>query len=195
MNLTKLIKITPVLLSAVLFYQCSSEKAENTDKKPAEVPAEVKMAYIDSDSLYTNYNFAKDVNEASQRSQSKLESARQQKAAEIQRFAASMEQKYKNNQYLTEQSFNADQQKLQQMQADAERYMVNLQNTLGTEMGQSTKQLQDSINKCVKEYAKEHNISVVLDKSQTWYVNNIPNITNDIVKILNTRYTKVAESK
>ena len=32
---------------------------------------------------------------------------------------------------------------------------------------------------------------MVLDKKATYYVNGIPNITNDIVKILNERYNKV----
>ena len=59
------------------------------------IPTEVKMAYIDSDSLFTKYNFAKDVNEASQRANTKFESARQQKASEIQRFAAEMDKKRK----------------------------------------------------------------------------------------------------
>ena len=47
------------------------------------------------------------------------------------------------------------------------------------------------IAKSAFEYAKKNGISVVLDKKATYYVNGIPNITNDIVKILNERYNKV----
>lgn len=192
MKLIQAIKITPLLLGALLFCQCSdAEKTEEKSVAPAAVPAEIKMAYINSDSLYMKYNFAKDVLEADQRAMNRLESARQQKAAEIQRFAAQMEQKYKNNGYLSEASFNADQQKLQQMNNDAERYMANLQNQLGNESGLSQKQLSDSINKCVSEYAKQKGYTVVLDKKTTWYINDVPDITDELVKILNGRYNKV----
>lgn len=191
MKAIKVIKFTPLVVGALLLCQCSNEEKEKKASAPAMIPTEVKMAYIDSDPLFTKYNFAKDVNEASQRANTKFESARQQKAAEIQRFAAEMDKKAQNNGYLTEESFRADQQKLQQMNNDAERYMANLQNQLSNEMALNTKQLNDSIDKCVSEYAKQKGISVVLDKKTSWYIDNIPNITDDIVKILNERYNKV----
>ncbi len=191
MKAIKVIKFTPLVVGALLLCQCSNEEKEKKASAPAMIPTEVKMAYIDSDSLFTKYNFAKDVNEASQRANTKFESARQQKAAEIQRFAAEMDKKAQNNGYLTEESFRADQQKLQQMNNDAERYLANLQNQLSNEMALNTKQLNDSIDKCVSEYAKQKGISVVLDKKTSWYIDNIPNITDDIVKILNERYNKV----
>ena len=149
MKAIKVIKFTPLVVGALLLCQCSNEEKEKKASAPAMIPTEVKMAYIDSDSLFTKYNFAKDVNEASQRANTKFESARQQKAAEIQRFAAEMDKKAQNNGYLTEESFRADQQKLQQMNNDAERYMANLQNQLSNEMALNTKQLNDSIDKCV----------------------------------------------
>ena len=193
MKIFHAIKMAPVLLMALALFSCSSAETEKetTANTPAAVPQKVKMAYIDSDTLLSKYNFAKDVLEAGQRAQNRVESARNQKMQEIQRFAAQMEQKYKNNQYLTESSFNADQQKLQQMNNDAERYMANLQNQLANEMGLSNKQLNDSINKCVNEYAKKKELSVVLRKEATWYLVGVPDVTEDIVKILNERYNKV----
>ena len=88
-------------------------------------------------------------------------------------------------------SYKADMQKYQQMGYDAERHMNDLQNKFVNENNLSLKQLNDSIDKCISEYAKKNGISVVLDKKATYYVNGIPNITNDIVKILNERYNKV----
>lgn len=194
MKFTRLTQYAAVILLAVAATACAKEdKAGAKQSAPAQVPTEVKMAYIDSDSILSKYNFAKDIMEANQRNQSKLESAYQQKANEIQRFQSEIEQKYKNNGYLTEDSFNADQQKLQQMNNDAQRYMGNLQNQLANESNLNAKQLQDSIDNCVNEYAKVKGISVVLKKEATFYVNGIPDITNDIVKILNERYNKVSE--
>ena len=69
--------------------------------------------------------------------------------------------------------------------------MGDLQNKYINENNLSMKQLQDSIDKCVNEVAKQKGISVVLKKEATFYVNDIPNITDDVVKILNERYNKV----
>ncbi|MDE6812399.1 MAG: hypothetical protein K2J28_00990 [Duncaniella sp.] len=60
----------------------------------------LNIRYIDSDSLMTHYNLAKDFQEASMRAVSKIESARQSKANEIQKFAAAIEQKARSNGYL-----------------------------------------------------------------------------------------------
>lgn len=193
MKMTRVIKVTTMLLGVLLLCQCTKSEESKTKQTPAKVPTEVKMAYIDSDSLLAKYNFAKDIFEANQRAQNKLESVRQQKASELQRFQSEIEQKGRNNGYLSEESYKADLQKYQQMGYDAERHMNDLQNKYINENSLSTKQLQDSIDKCISEYAKAKGISVVLKKEATYYVNDIPNITNDIVKILNEHYNKVEQ--
>ncbi len=191
MKITRVIKVTTLFLGAILFCQCSNKENKTSAQAPAKVPTEVKMAYIDSDSLLNKYNFAKDIFEAQQRAQNKLESVRQQKASELQRFQSEIENKGRNNGYLTEESYKADMQKYQQMGYDAERHLGDLQNKYINENNLSMKQLQDSIDKCVNEVAKQKGISVVLKKEATFYVNDIPNITDDVVKILNERYNKV----
>lgn len=190
MKITRVINVAALMLGVLLLCQCTKEE-KSAVQPQANVLATVKMAYIDSDSLAAKYNFAKDIFEANQRAQNKLENVRQQKAAELQRFQSEIEQKGRNNGYLTEESYKADMQKYQQMGYDAERHMNDLQNKFVNENNLSLKQLNDSIDKCISEYAKKNGISVVLDKKATYYVNGIPNITNDIVKILNERYNKV----
>ena len=180
MKITRVINVAALMLGVLLLCQCTKEE-KSAVQPQANVPATVKMAYI----------FAKDIFEANQRAQNKLENVRQQKAAELQRFQSEIEQKGRNNGYLTEESYKADMQKYQQMGYDAERHMNDLQNKFVNENNLSLKQLNDSIDKCISEYAKKNGISVVLDKKATYYVNGIPNITNDIVKILNERYNKV----
>lgn len=191
MKITRVINVTMMLLGVLLLCQCTKTEEKSAPQQQAKVPATVKMAYIDSDSLGAKYNFAKDIFEANQRAQNKLETVRQQKANELQRFQQEIETKGRNNGYLTEESYKADMQKYQRMEYDAGRHLNDLQNKFINENDLSLKQLNDSIEKCISEYAKKHGYSVVLDKKTTYYVNDIPNITDDIVKILNERYNKV----
>ena len=114
MKITRVINVAALMLGVLLLCQCTKEE-KSAVQPQANVPATVKMAYIDSDSLAAKYNFAKDIFEANQRAQNKLENVRQQKAAELQRFQSEIEQKGRNNGYLTEESYKADMQKYQQL--------------------------------------------------------------------------------
>ena len=155
----------------------------------------LNIRYIDSDSLMTHYNLAKDFQEASMRAVSKIESARQAKANEIQKFAAAIEQKARSNGYLSEASYNADMQKLQKMQQDAENYLANLSRNTENELGQQQLQLNDSIEYYIKVYNASKGYDAILFKAAGVYFNPSLDITRDIINGLNARYNKVDASK
>ena len=142
------------LLVVVLFASCSGEKtAQNPNTANTIVGSETAMMnvrYINKDTLLNNYLLAKDLSEAVLRSTGNFENIQRKKAAEIQKFAASIENKYKNNGYLSEASLNADQQKLQKMQVDAQNYLANLERNIQEEIFQNNIQLNDSINNFIK---------------------------------------------
>ena len=193
-------KASVLLLSALLFVQCAAKEEEKATGAEANTTTannniNVKVAYVDGDSLMNNYNFAKDVNEAMLRGQNKLDNAQRQKANELQRFYGEIDRKYKNNEYLSHESFNADQQKYQKMQGDAENYIANLQRSVQNELMMNTQQLNDSVNKFIAEYAKKNGYAIILRKEATWYIGNVDDITNDIIKGLNERYNKVDSKK
>ena len=191
-------KAAALFVIALAFVQCSADGGKKDSGKTdgtKAVSADMKIAYIDGDSLMSGYNFAKDVNEAMLRGQSKLESAQRQKENELQRFAGDIDRKYKSNGYLTEASFNADQQKLQKMQGDAQNYMANLQRSVQNELMMNTQQLNDSVDKYIAEYAKKKGYTVILRKAATWYVGNVDDVTDDVIKGLNERYNKVDSKK
>lgn len=155
----------------------------------------LNIRYIDSDSLMARYNLAKDFQEASMRAVSKIENARQAKAAEIQKFASAVEQKARSNGYLSEASYNADMQKLQKMQQDAENYLGNLGRNTENELAQQQLQLNDSIENYIKIYNASKGYDAILFKAAGIYFNPSLDITNDIIEGLNARYNKVDASK
>ncbi len=173
--------------------------ATSCNDKPAEAPKAatgtaletLKIRYIDEDSIMANYNLAKDINEAMLRRQNQYDAAQKQRANDISKFGNAMQQKYQNNQYLTEEAFNADQAKLQKMQADAENYLGNLQQSISNELNQSQIQLLDSIDNFLKDYAKKKGFDMVLRKSATLYIDEKYDVTEEVVEGLNKRYNKV----
>ena len=175
--------------------------AASCNNKPAEAPKTVangtaletlKIRYIDEDSIMANYNLAKDINEAMLRRQNQFDAAQKQRGNEISKFGNAMQQKYQNNQYLTEEAFNADQAKLQKMQNDAENYLANLQQSIQNELNQSQIQLLDSIDNFMKDYAKKKGFDMVLRKSATLFIDEKYDVTDEVIEGLNKRYNKVA---
>lgn len=181
---------------------CAKKEAEEVKAEdPQKAVGEMVIRYVDVDSLLANYNLAKDVNEHILRLNGQFDQAQQQRASEIQKFAGEVERKYKSNGYLTEESFNVDQQKLNKMQNDAQNYLGNLQATYQKEMDGLQKQLNDSVESYISIYAKENGIDMVVRKSAalgaTLYANEKFDVTKSVISGLNKRYTKVekAESK
>lgn len=195
----RVVRASVLLLAAILFAQCSNGNEQKSANAATNTTTngnvDIKIAYVDGDSLMNNYNFAKDVNEAMLRGQSKLDNAQRQKANELQRFYGEIDRKYKNNEYLTQESFNADQQKYQKMQGDAANYMSNLERSVQNELMMNTQQLTDSVNKYIAEYAKKNGYSIILRKEATWYIGNVDDVTNEVIKGLNERYNKVDSKK
>lgn len=191
-------------LAAMTMTACGDNngKKSDTDASPVEKTSDTEststvlnIRYIDSDSLLANYNLAKDLQEATMRAVSRIDNARQSKGSEIQKFASSIEQKARSNGYLSEASYNADMQKLQKMQQDAENYLANLSRNADNELAQQQIQLNDSIESFIKSYNKTHGFDAILYKNAGVYFNPALDITSDVIKGLNARYNKVGESK
>lgn len=190
------ITLSIAIVAAMLFGATAcNEKQDNSAAKSTAVAGGMNIRYVDEDSIMANYNLAKDFNEAMLRRQNQLDAAQQQRGNEINKFGTAMEQKYKNNGYLTEESLRADQAKLQKMQNDAQNYLGNLQQSIATELEQSRTQVLDSINNFMKEYAKQKGYDMVIYKSAALYVDEKFDVTKDVVEGLNKRYVKVGKEE
>ena len=199
----KLSKITKYALCAalvVMFASIAQNEKTETNAKPAtsekaEASDLMNIRYIDEDSLLSKYNLAKDLSESNLKLSNQYDAAQQQRATEINKFASEVQRKYKNNGYLTEESFNVDQQKLNKMQADAQNYLGRLQRDIENQVVQNNIQLNDSVNNFLKVYAKQKGFDMILRKSAAFYINDKFDVTAEVVEALNKRYTKVEKSK
>lgn len=166
---------------------------------PAAISADgatsINIRYIDGDSVLNNYLLAKDLQDATMRAVQRLDNARNAKAAEIQRFGASIEQKARSNGYLNQQSYEADVQKLQKMQQDAENYIAGLSRNADNELAQQQQQLSDSIEKFIKEFNASRGYDAILYKNAGVYFNPALDITAEVIDGLNALYNKTADKK
>ncbi len=194
--------LTLAVLLGLAVAACSGNGTSSTTNAPAaaetatgDATPSLNIRYIDADSLTSRYNLAIDFREVSIRAFSKLENARQSRAAEIQRFGSQIEDKMRSNGYLSEASYNADVAKFNKMQQDAQAYLDNLQRTTEQELAAQQQQLNDSIESFIQTYNATKGYDAILFKASGVYFNPALDITDEVIEGLNARYNRVNESK
>lgn len=180
--------------AAALGVSCSKEG--ETDAAPAKITSKNANAlpnyrYVDLDTILSRYNLAKDYNEEIIRMQTQMESEVKKHENSIQSLAGQMQNKMQNNGYLSKESYDADQQRLNALQANAQRSVGNLQQNFETKAMKAQQTVNDSIKKFIEEYNKKHGYDAILFKAATLYINPKLDITDEVVEGLNARYNKV----
>jgi outer membrane protein len=187
-------KITLGVAVAVSVAACNNKPAATTTAAtPAAVTATDKgtTVYINSDSLISKYDYAKDMQErltakgkSAQNSVASKENALRREIADYQKVAATLPA---DKRQATEQRLAREQQEFQQ-------YQQNESVALQTSQGEETNKLFEKLADFAKSYAKEKGYKLVLTYSKAapgvLFVDPSLDITNEAVKILNDAYTK-----
>lgn len=190
-NLLTILSLTCLLM----FGACSDKKADSAaSKKPSAASINNKVLpnyrYVDIDTILAKYNLAKDYTEEMLRLQSNMENEAKRHESSIKSFASTMESKYKNNQY-TEQTYTADQQRMQQMQNNAAAALDKMQRSSAEAAMAGEKVVQDSIHSFIESYNAKHHYDAILLKAATLYIDPALDITDEVIEGLNARYNKV----
>ncbi|MDE6351781.1 MAG: OmpH family outer membrane protein [Muribaculaceae bacterium] len=196
MKKMKLAGVALMAFAAVIMSSCGNKANEQVEAKASEqAPAGLNIRYIDLDSITANYNLVKDYNEINIKTMTRLDNAQRTKQAELQKRANEIQSKVQNNGYISEHTYNADLQKFQQQQRDAETYLGNLQQQAQQDALDQSKALNDSLNNYIEIYMKSHNYDAILLRAAGVYFNPELDITKEIVEGLNARYIKAEDRK
>lgn len=192
----KLAGVALMAFAAVMMSSCGNQAA-NQAVAPSDdqQPTALNIRYIDLDSITANYNLVKDYNEINIKTMSRLDNAQRAKQAELQKRANEIQNKLKNNGYISEATYNADMQKFQQQQRDAEIYLGNLQQQAQQDALDQSQALNDSLNNYIEIYMKSHNYDAILLRAAGVYFNPALDITKEIVDGLNQRYIRAEDRK
>ncbi len=174
---------------------CDGKKEANETpakkEKAAETEALPNYRYVDLDTLLTKYNLAKDYNEEMMRMQENLENETKRHQTSLQSFASQIQNKVQNNSYLSQESFDTDQQKLASMQTNAEKSVGMMQQKYAEAAAKAQQAVNDSIVAFVEQYNKKHGYDAIFNKAAALHFNKDLDITDEIVEGLNARYNKV----
>ena len=169
----------------------SSEKASASSV--AVGSGQLPIAYINIDSLLQSYSYSKDLNEVLIRKRENAQATLTQKARQLDAEMQEFQRKHENNAFLSEQSFKSQQQALVKKQQDLQALEENLTQELVKEQQKMNEQLRDSIYKFLVTYNKDRKYQMIISNTMNdniMVANPAYNITNDVVKILNSKYKK-----
>jgi len=169
--------------------------AKNDAKTENSTPTGLNIRYIDADSVTANYLLAKEFQELTLASVSKIENVRQARANEIQKMGQQIEQKARNNGYLSQTSYEGDMSALAKKQQDATTTLDNMQARAQQEMAQRQIELNDSLESFIKDYNKTKGYDAILFKAAGVYFNPALDITAEVIEGLNARYEKGHKNK
>lgn len=192
------IVVDVVLVAAVvaLFAIFFSRKPANGAAEPvaAAVSGEaLPIAYLNVDSLLTNYAFAQD---ASERLMQKQEDARLKlntKARSLQNEMADFQRKLDNNAFLSRDRAEKEQQRLIKKQQDLQELEAKLTEDIMLENQTLNMQLADTLTQFLQTFNADGRYQIILSntaKDNILMAADQYDITNEVIAGLNKRYKK-----
>lgn len=194
--------INGVLAIAVIIlfilYFTGNRKSSGSDTTVAFDSTAVKLpiAYVNSDSMLINYNFAKELNESMLRkvedSRASINKKQKQWEAEYIKFQENLS----NNAFLTRERAQQEQERLGRKQAELEELAMHAQEELGMEQARVTRQITDTILSSLKVFNETKHYQIIFNKIGTTPIliaDDTYDITKEFTDFLNSRYTPKAK--
>lgn len=163
------------------------QKPENANK--SAVAGELKIAYVEVDSIMSQYKFCKEYSLILQKKGQNIQNTLAKKQEALQAAVANFQQKVQQNAYTREQAeaINAGLQKQgNDLQVLNQRLSTEFQN----ETDKFNKALRDSIQHYLAVYNKDKKYSIIFSKQgdNLLYADKAYDITNEIIAGLNKAY-------
>ena len=187
--------IFPALAIAAMMVSCNNQSPK-MDEQPAATSGEgMKIAYVEVDSLMTQYNFAKDYSVTLQKKSNNARNTLNQKGNALQAAMANFQQKLNNNGFQSREQAASQQAAIQRQQNDLQELQARLENELASETAKFNEALRDSLQNFLKSYNEDKKFDLILSKAGDNILmgNKKLDITQDVINGLNKRYKPTAK--
>ena len=178
-------------LAVVLMASCNNQSPKMDDQPAGEANgAGLKIAYVEVDSLMTQYDFAKDYSVTLQKKSNNARNTLTQKGNALQAAVNNFQQKINNNGFQSREQAASVQAAIQRQQNDLQELQARLENELATETAKFNEALRDSLQNFLKDYNKDKKFDLILSKAgdNILLAEKKLDITQDVINGLNKRY-------
>ena len=191
MKATLLAAVAALLLSA-----CGQQAQSEAESAPAEksvASGNIKFAYVNIDSLTSQYKRYQDASDEFQRKQDNAQATIQAKGKSFASQVQEFQRKVQSN-AITQEQYNNEQARLAKLQQDLEDLQTRLSSSLQEEYATKLQELTDTIKNFMAVYAREKGYDLILCKSSgidnVLYADEAYDVTEQVVAALNKLYAK-----
>lgn len=191
--------LTLATVAAFAMTSCDKSKCQVDEKKvegKQAVPSDVKIAYVEVDSIMSQYKFCKDYSLILQKKGQNIQNTLAQKQRALEQAYMNFQQKIQQNAYTREQAEQI-QMSLQKQNSDLQALNQRLSGEFQVETENYNNALRDSIQHFLAVYNKDKKFGLILSKAgdNLLYADKAYDITNEVIAGLNKAYKPAAPAK
>jgi outer membrane protein len=184
--------IFSALAIAAMMVSCNNASPK-MDDQPASGSASgagMKIAYVEVDSLMTQFDFAKDYSESLQKKSINARNTLTQKGNALQAAVNNFQQKLNNNGFQSREQAASVQAAIERQQRDLQDLQARLETELANETAKFNEALRDSLQNFLKDYNADKKFDLILSKAgdNILMADKRFDITQDVINGLNKRY-------
>ena len=188
-----------VVILFILYFNSGDEiiKSENQLPKSEQLNQNngerVRIAYINTDTLLVKYNLSKDLNEELLKKQEDARTNLNEEARTLDSEMREFQRKIQNNGFLTRERAQSEQQRLLDKEQKLKDLNTKLSNDIVSRQQEISNQLLDTITNYLDEMNLEKKYDLILSTTvggNILYAKKGMDITNEVLKELNQRYSK-----
>lgn len=186
---------------AMLLMTACNNSAPKMDEQPAKKATEtangMKIAYVEVDSLMSQYNFCKDFSLVLQKKSNNARNTLNAKGQQLQAAVNNFQHKLNNNGFASREQAANVQAAIQRQQEDLQELQNRLAAELDSETAKYNEALRDSLQSFLKIYNKTKKYDLILSKAgdNLLFADKKYDITNDVINGLNKRYKPMKKDK
>ena len=186
-------------VAAFTMTSCDKSKSQVDEKKVESkqaVPSDAKIAYVEVDSIMSQYKFCKDYSLILQKKGQNIQNTLAQKQHALEQAYGNFQQKIQQNAYTREQAEQI-QMSLQKQNNDLQVLNQRLSGEFQAETEKYNNALRDSIQHFLAVYNKDKKYGLILSKAgdNILYADKAYDITNEVIAGLNKAYKPAAPAK
>ncbi|ERK40464.1 OmpH family outer membrane protein [Segatella baroniae] len=194
-NMISSLTMAAMVTMAMASCNQSSPKMDSKADVEQNAPASLKIAYVEVDSIMSQYTFCKDYSLILQKKGQNIQNTLASKQQQLQAAAANFQQKVQQNAYTREQA-EAIQAGLQKQNNDLQALNQRLSTEFQTETDKYNMALRDSIQNFLKVYNQDKKFSIIFSKQgdNLLYADKAYDITKEVIAGLNKAYKPSAKT-
>ena len=148
------------------------------------------IAFIDLDSLMSNYTYSIDLNEQLMKKVESSQANLTEKYRKLQADANEFQRKYETGSFLTRESAESQGQRLKKREEELEQLRMQYAQEIDEERIRSDKALRTTIEQLLQEYNKDQGYHIIYGRANDniLYANDVYNITAEVIEFFNRRY-------